>query len=231
MKKTKGMTDSDFLALLQKVLPKTTKDTGLATAIYEEVAKEVRLINSLESFEKFCDKETLPDLEAATLAEFQSQLAGKFGPENVTIEPNEEGTALEVAIALPDREVKRLVNIAPPGAAEEEEVTHPFVPFPVCLPDDPELIWELGRRENFSPEEAARSLAAIEEEFWATKVGQKLQKEGVERSFAEFIALVPASALAESGLRRHYKEPEPLSVVRLLAARSAESIEKELASA
>ena len=231
MKKTKGMTDAQFLALLQKVLKKTTKDPGLASAIYEEVAKEVRLNNSIESFEKFCDKEALPDLEPATVAEFQSLLAGNFGPETVAIEPNDEGTALEVAIELPDREVKRLVKVAPPGSEEEEEVKHPFVPFPVSLPDDPELVWVLGRRENFSPEEAGRALAKIEEEFWATKVGQKLQREGVERSFAEFIANVPASALAESGLRRHYKEPEPLSSLRLLAAQSPETVEKELATA
>ena len=68
------------------------------------------------------------------------------------------------------------------------------------------------------PDEAARALAKIEEEFWATKKGQQLQRDHVEKTFAEFIINVPASALTESGLKRHYKEPETLTTLRLLAA-------------
>ena len=75
----------------------------------------------------------------------------------------------------------------------------------------------LGRREDLGPDEAARALAKIEDEFWATKKGQQLQRERVEKSFAEFITHVPASALTESGLRRHYKEPETLKALRLSA--------------
>lgn len=224
MKKSQGMTDAQFLALLQKVLPKATKDTGLASAIYEEVAKEVRRNNHIESFEKFCEKESLPDLEPTTVADLQGQLAVNFGEDNVTVTPVEDGTALQVEIALPDGVVNRLVKVAPPGSANDAEPTSPFVPFPVCLPGDPELVWVLGRRENFASEEAARSLSKIEEEFWATKTGQKLQREGVERTFAEFISNVPASALSESGLRRHYKLPEALRTLRLLPEAEAEAI-------
>jgi hypothetical protein len=54
--KIKGMKETEFLSLLKKVLPKTTKDPHLASAIYDEVAKEVRLLKSIESFEKFCER-------------------------------------------------------------------------------------------------------------------------------------------------------------------------------
>ena len=63
---------------------------------------------------------------------------------------------------------------------------------------------------------AALALAKIEEEFWETKKGVELQRDRVEKSFAEFITHVPASALTDSGLRRHYKEPEALRTLRLL---------------
>ena len=71
----------------------------------------------------------------------------------------------------------------------EEEVKVPFVPFPVALPEDPELVWLLARREDLGPDEALRALAKIEEEFWATKKGQQLQREHVEKTFAEFVTL------------------------------------------
>ena len=214
--KTKGMTEAQFLSLLQKVLPKTTKDSQLASTIYEEVAKEVRLVKSLAAFDKFCATGALPDFEPDTVAQLQSELDGKFGETNVAITPNEENASLDVEITMPDRTVSNRVKIDATVAAEEEEVKAPFVPFPVALPEDPELVWLLGRREDFGPDEAARALANIEEEFWATKKGQQLQREGVEKSFAEFITNVPAAPLTESGLKRHYKEPQALKTLRLL---------------
>jgi hypothetical protein len=102
-----------------------------------------------------------------------------------------------------------------------------MVPFPVALPEDPGLIWVLARREDLPPPDAARALGSIEEEFWETKTGLKLQQKGTEKSFAEFIAHVPAAALAESGIKRHYKEPEALKTLTRLAPRSAERIEPE----
>jgi hypothetical protein len=214
--KLKGINQAEFLALLQKVLPKATKDPHLASSIYEEVAKEVRLINSLESFEKFCEEGSLPNLEPDTVADLQSQLTSSFGEGNVALTCDGEGAAVEVEIVLPDRTLNSKLKVQGPGE-EEEKVVAPFVPFPVSLPDDPELVWVLARREDLGPDEALRSLATIEEEFWATKAGQKLLKECGERTFAEFIAHVPAAALKESGMKRHYKEPETLITVRLLA--------------
>ncbi len=215
--KTKGMSDAQFLDLLQKVLPKATKDERLAASIYERVAEEVRLINSVQSFEKFCATGSLPDLEPATVSQYESHLAERFGAENVVVTPNEKGDAVAVEIALPgDRKITNRIKVVPPGEAEEEEVKTPFVPFPVALPEDPELIWLLARREDFGPDEAMRALAKIEEEFWQTKTGQKLQRDRVEKTFAEFIARVPSAALQESGLKRHYKEPEPRKTLHRL---------------
>ena len=214
--KTKGFKETDFLTLLQRVLSSALPDVHLASRVYDDVAKEIRLINSVRSFEKFCEKEGLPDMEPQTVTQLQEQLVGNFGAENVVIAPTEEGKALEVEITLPDRTITTKVEVRPPG--EDDENKAPFVPFPVSLPEDPELIWVLARREDLGPDEAARALAKIEEEFWATKAGQKALKEGTDRTFAEFIAIVPAAALTESGIKRHYKEPEPLKSLRLLQA-------------
>lgn len=221
--KIKGMNEAQFLSLLEKVLPKATKDPHLASTIYNEVANEVRLMKSIEAFEKFCEKEALPNVEPETVATFQSELVEKFGEENVAITPDENGTAIAVEIALPDRTVSNRVKIDP-TIVDEEEVKAPFVPFPVSLPEDPELVWLLGRRENLGPDEAGRALSKIQEEFWETKKGLQLQKEGVEKSFAEFVVNVPASALTESGLKRHYKEPEALKTLRLLAPATPQAL-------
>jgi len=219
--KTKALNDTQFLALLQKVLPKATQDPHLATLIYDEVAREVRLIKNLQSFEKFCEKGGLPNLEPETVADFHRELGEQFGADKVEITQDETGSSVAVAIELPDRVVQSRVKVDP-ALAEEEPVPAPFVPFPVSLPEDPELVWVLGRREDFSPEESARALAKIEEEFWLTKKGIELQSGGTDKCFAEFVIHVPAAALSESGLKRHYKGPETLHTLRLLH-RSAEA--------
>ena len=220
--KIKGMKEAQFLSLLKKVLPKTTKDPHLASAIYDEVAKEVRLLKSIESFEKFCETGALPDIAPETVANFQNDLTEKFGEASVALTPDENGTGVTVEIALPDRTISTRVKVDPTVA--EEEVKVPFVPFPVSLPQDPELVWLLARRENLGPDEAVRALEQIEEEFWATKKGQQLQRDHVEKTFAEFVTHVPASALTESGLKRHYKEPEALRTLRLLATAESENL-------
>src|ERR1039458_6975250 len=99
-------------------------------------------------------------------------------------------------------------------ASEEQEITLKFVPFPVCLPGDKELVWLLAKRENMSPDEAGITLSKLEEEFWASKSGQKLIRDRVERNFPEFIARVSGGLLTEVGLKRHYKTPEPLKLLR-----------------
>jgi len=100
---------------------------------------------------------------------------------------------------------------------EDQEITLKFVPFPVCLPGDPELVWLLAKRESMTPDEGGIALAKIEEDFWASKTGQKLIRDRVERSFPEFIARVPGGLLGDAGLKRHYKTPEPVKLLRRLA--------------
>ncbi len=215
--KNKGLNEAMFLALLEKVLPKATKDPHLASTIYDEVAREVRLAKNLQAFDKFCENGALPNIEPATMQEFASEMATKFGEENVSITPDEEGKKVAVEITLPDRTVTSEVKVDA-TIALEEEIKVPFVPFPVSLPEDPELVWVMARHEDLGPDEAARALANIEAEFWETRKGLDLQKKRVEKCFAEFITHVPASALKDSGLKRHYKTPETLQTLRLLPA-------------
>jgi hypothetical protein len=221
--KNKAMNEADFLALLEKVLPKTTQDPHLATAIYAEVVKEVRLVKSLQSFEKFCETGGLPDLAPETVAGFERELIAQFGAESIEITQDESGKSVDVAIELPDRVVSSRVKVDP-TVTQEQPVPAPFVPFPVSLPEDPELVWILGRREDFGPDEASRALLKIEEEFWQTKKGIQLQKGGADKTFAEFIEHVPAAALTDSGLKRHYKGPETLHTIRQLQRRSEDTL-------
>jgi hypothetical protein len=215
--KTKGLNEAHFLSVLQKALSRTTPDAQLASTIYAEVEREVRLTKDLESFEKFCERGALPNLAPETVAELQSELSAKFGEGNVTLTPDENEKNVAVKIGLPDRTVTSRVKVQAEGVDTSEGDPKPrFVPFPISLPEDPELVWVLARREDLAPEEATRVLASIQEEFWATKNGQKLLRGRLERSFAEFVANVPALTLLESGLKRHYKQPESLKTLRLL---------------
>lgn len=215
MAKSTKLDEARFLAVLQRILPQNVTDPHVANDIYESVVNEVRIFRSLDSFEKFCEKGSLPDCEPPTVEELKKQLEGNFGADNVAVTPREDGTAIAVEIAVPDHVVNTEVKVVAPGA-EEEEASAPFVPFPVALPEDPELVFSLARRENLGPDEATRALANIQEEFWATKKGQHLQREGVEKSFAEFITNVPACVLTESGIKRYHKDPETLKEIHLI---------------
>ena len=55
----------------------------------------------------------------------------------------------------------------------------------------------LGDLLNLSKIEAGIALAKIEEEFWASKTGQKLIRDRVERNFPEFISRAPAGMMNE----------------------------------
>ena len=103
--------------------------------------------------------------------------------------------------------------VAPDGG-DEPEVTLKFVAFPVALAGDPELAWALAKRENMTNDEAAIALTKIEDDFWASKTGQKLLAIVSTASFPEFIARVPAGLLGDAGLKRHYKLPETVKVLR-----------------
>lgn len=219
--KTKGITEAMFLALLEKVLPGTVKDPHLASSIYDAVAKEVRLTKNLSAFDKFCAEGALPGFEEETLREFRAQMETKFGEGNVMLAPDEVAKDVFVELKLADRTVENRVKVDA-TIALEEAIKVPFVPFPVSLPEDPELAWMLARQEDLGPDEAARALANIEAEFWETRKGLELQKKRVEKCFAEFIIHVPAAALKDSGLKRLFKTPEALKELRLLAQASTE---------
>jgi hypothetical protein len=190
----------------------------LAGKIYQAVELELKAKAKVTAFEKFCTKVELPDLEAKSIEDVKTQLAASFAGGDVTLKPNRKEKTLAIEVALPDGsqfsgEIK--VNAtAGHEASDEQEITLKFVPFPVCLPGDKELVWLLAKRENMSPEEAGIALSKLEEDFWASKTGQKMLRDRVERNFPEFIARVPGGMLGEVGLKRHYKTPEPVKLLR-----------------
>ncbi len=140
----------------------------------------------------------------------------------MTVKSNRKAGTLAVEVSMRNgsqltSEIKaRPVDTA---ASDEQEITLKFVPFPVCMAGDKELVWLLAKRENLTPEEAGIALSKIEEEFWASKTGQKLIRDRVDRCFPEFIARVPAGMLNEVGLKRHYKTPEAIKGMRSLMAK------------
>ena len=149
--KPKNMTEAQFLELLQKVLPKATEDARVASSIYDQVAKEIRLIHNVQSFEAFCAQGSLPNLEPATVAEFQSQLEINFGAANVALTPAEKGDAMSVQIVLPDRTITNRLRVQAPGTwasppALERECSQAAFPVePPPLTDRPQARPECAR--------------------------------------------------------------------------------------
>ena len=216
-KDSKKTTEAQLLELLKQVLPKATHDPKLAGQIYSAVEKELNAKNRTVSFMKFCERVELPDLTPATVNTVRKQFAETFAGADVTIKPNKKEETLAVEVSMPDgSQFTNDIQVRPvaPEASEEQEIVFKFVPFPVSLPGDQELVWILAKRESMTPDEAVVALAKIEDDFWASKTGQKLIRDRVERSFPEFISRVPSGVLTELGLKRHYKTPEPLQVLR-----------------
>ena len=217
-KENNKTTETQLLDLLKRVLPKATHDAQLAGKIYQAVELELKAKSRVVAFEKLCSRIALPDLEPKSVEEVQQQLTQSFGAGDVTLKPNRKEQTLAVEVALTDgTQFSGEIKVNPNAAQEtdgEQEIVPRFIPFPVCMPGDKELIWTLAKRENLSPDEAGITLTKVEEDFWASKTGQKLLRDRVERSFPEFIARVPAGLLSEAGLKRHYKTPEPLKVLR-----------------
>ncbi len=215
--KSKRDEQAQLLDLLRSILPKVAPDPAFAEKIYAAAEAELRSKNRVNSFEKFCDRIELPDLEPKTVEEVKQHFAAGFGDADLEIEPDEDQKALNIEVSLPDgTQFHSRIPVRPvaPDAGEEAEVTLKFVAFPVSLPGDPELVWALAKRENLTHEEAGMALTKLEDDFWASKAGQKLIRDRVERSFPEFIARVPSGLLNEVGLKRHYKLPETLKVLK-----------------
>lgn len=217
-KKSKSKQDeqAQLLSLLRSILPKVAPDPELAARIYSAAEDELRSKNRVNSFEKFCERIELPNLEPQTVEEVKQHFVAGFGDADMDITPDEENKVLVVDVELPDGTQfhKRIPVRAVAPESTEPEVTLKFVSFPVAMPGDAEMIWALAKRENLTNDEAAMALTKLQDDFWASKAGQKLLKDRVERSFPEFVARVPAGLLNEVGLKRHYKLPETLKVLR-----------------
>ncbi len=217
-KENNKATEAQLLDLLKKVLPKATHDAELAGKIYQAVELELKAKARGMAFQKFCSRVELPDLDPKSIEQVKTQLAQSFGEADVTLKPDRREKTLAVELSLPDgTQFSGEIKVNQNGTTEEteeQEFKPKFVPFPVCLPGDKELVWLLAKHENMSPAEAGIALTKIEEDFWASKAGQKMLRDRVERSFPEFIARVPAGMLGEVGLKRHYKTPEPVKLLR-----------------
>jgi hypothetical protein len=217
-KKQKSNPEGQLLALLKDVLPKAVSDQKLVQKIYSACEKEISSKVRVESFEKFCSRAEMPNLEEQTIEEIQRQFEDSFGKGAVSIVPHPKKQAATVEVVIDGEVLEGIVKVGRNGngeADEEQEFKPKFVPFPVSLESDPELVWTLGRGENLTSEEAAITLDKAQEEFWASKLGQNiLKKKRVERNFAEFVSRVPSKFLNEVGLKRHYKEPEPVKQLR-----------------
>jgi len=216
MKKEKQSNEVQLLDLLKRVLPKATDDPSLAGKIYEAVARELKVKSATTAFDKFCSRVALPNLEPDSLEDARRQITETFGDVDVTIKPDRKEKNAAVEVVLPDGNVFNGIMEVKTEAGDdgEQEIKLKSVPFPVCLPGDKELVWLLAKRENLTHEEAGIALSKVEEEFWLSKSGQKLLRDRVERTFPEFISRVPPGMLNEAGLKRHYKTPEPLKVLR-----------------
>ena len=206
-----------LLELLKKVLPKATHDPKLAGKIYQAIENELKSKARAAAFEKFCNQVELPDLEPKSVQAVKKLLEESFEGGDITMKADKKAQTVAVEVALPDgAQYISEIKVRPEGDAEDEaaEIALKFVPFPVALPGDPELVWILGKRETMTNEEAGIAVTKVEEDFWASKTGQKLIRDRVERAFPEFIARVPSGLLGEVGLKRHYKEPEAIKVLR-----------------
>lgn len=210
--------EAQLLDLLKKILPKATDDAKLAQKIFSAVELELKSKNRTASFKEFCDRVELPDLEPQTVADVTRQLKDAFGDGDVNVRVDKKEQILAVEVDLPDGKLTNQIKVRPVGPedSDEQEIKLKFVPFPVALPGDQELVWLLAKHENLTNEEAGVFLSKAEEDFWASKTGQKLQRDRVERCFPEFIQRAPAGLLTELGLKRHYKTPETVRVHRTL---------------
>ena len=152
-KEAKKSNEAQLLELLKRVLPKATHDAQLAGKIYQAIELELKAKARAIAFEKFCGGIELPNLEQKTVADVKLQLAASFGDGDITLKPNKKEQSLMVEVALPDGgQFSSEIKVGPAAtASEDQELALKFVPFPVCLPGDKELVWLLAKRENMSP--------------------------------------------------------------------------------
>jgi hypothetical protein len=226
MAKSNSKQEEHLLNLLKSILPKAVSDPKLADKIYSAVEKELSVGERAASFQKYCKRTELPDLEPKSLKAVEKQFEETFGKGAVSVVPHPAKKAVSVEVVTSNGTFEGVIKVGQtaPGDEEggEEEPKPKFVPFPVSLEADPELVWILARDERLTPEEATIKLNKAQEDFWESKAGQNHLRNRTERTFPEFIAKVPGKLLTEVGLKRHYKDPEPVKQIKLLKARKRE---------
>ena len=217
----KAKNESQLLNLLKSVLPKAVPDAKLAQQIYAALEKEIASTERTAHFEKFCKKVELPDLQKESLAQVTEQFETSFGKGMVSVVPHSGKKAATVEVITPQGTFEGMIKVGPKAPEEDdrEEAKPKFVPFPVSLPSDPDLVWLLARDERMTPDDASVALTKVQDSFWESKAGQQHLQKRTERTFPEFIAKVPGKVLTEVGLKRHYKEPEPVKQIKVLKAR------------
>jgi hypothetical protein len=221
----KAKNEAQLLNLLKSVLPKAVPDTKLAQQIYAALEQEIASSERASHFDKFCKKVELPDLQKESLEQVKEQFESSFGKGMVSVVPHAGKKAATIEVITPKGTFEGTVQVGAKAAGEDEGDDAPrpkFVPFPVSLPADPEMVWLLGRDERMTPEDAAIALAKAQDAFWESKAGQQHLQKRTERTFPEFVAKVPGKMLTESGLKRHYKEPEPVKQIKVLKPRKQE---------
>ena len=216
----KAKNEAQLLNLLKSVLPKAVPDAKLAQDIYRALEQEIAASERAVHFEKFCRKVELPDLQKQSLAEVQEQFEASFGKGTVSVVPHAAKKAATVEVITPKGTFEGVIQVGPKPPEEEDSDGKPkFVPFPVSLPSDPELVWLLARDERMTPDDASVALGKVQESFWESKAGQQHLRKRTERTFPEFINKVPGKVLTEAGLKRHYKEPETVRAIQALKPR------------
>ncbi|HAV61823.1 MAG TPA: hypothetical protein DCY13_05620, partial [Verrucomicrobiales bacterium] len=79
-----------------------------------------------------------------------------------------------VEVITPKGTFEGVIQVGPKPPEEEDSDGKPkFVPFPVSLPSDPELVWLLARDERMTPDDASVALGKVQESFWESKAGQQ----------------------------------------------------------
>ncbi len=213
------------MKLLKSVLPKAVPDPKMADLIYSALEKEITSKERTASFEKFCAKAELPSLSKEAIEQVKEQFETSFGKGAVSVVPHPGKKAASVEVVTPNGTFEGVVKVnadAKNGKDDENGDKPKFVPFPVALESDPEVVWMLGRDERLTPHDATVALAKAQDGFWESKSGQQHLRKRTERTFPEFLAKVPGKALTEAGLKRHYKEGEPLKQIKLLKPRKTE---------
>ncbi len=216
-KKT-SLNEEEIINLLNDVLPEVTQDPAVSGKIMNAVQKKLRHKSQVAAFHEYCQKCPLPDLTDDTIKELTARFEHEFGKQGLQLDADNSEDKLFVEVQLNDAVLTSEIPVNNRSLDEDEEpeVKLKFIPFPVALDGDPELVWMMAKKENLSPDEAGMALANAQAEYWETKGGQNALRKGAQRNFPDFVSRVPAKLLGEVGLKRHYKDPETVKVIRQL---------------